>query len=172
MMPVLRDTAGSESMSSRHMCSIKVSAMAACICWECMMEEPLSFGLDMTGSVSAGNDLRRQWKEHHKLESTWIRWAFTAFYFKLGAYTCMTEKSKRLYWLKRGTIMTFVFYLNMHTFKTCVTILQLFIAESKQAWSNCNNFTDGTFSVQLKQMIDLFWWRMKMFHTYKFKEFF
>lgn len=28
-MPVLRDTAGSESMSSRHMCSMKVSAMAA-----------------------------------------------------------------------------------------------------------------------------------------------
>lgn len=60
MMPVLRDTAGSESMSSRHVCSRKVSAIAACICWVWMMEEPISFAFDMIGSVSAGNVLWRQ----------------------------------------------------------------------------------------------------------------
>lgn len=32
MMPVLRAVVGSESMSSRHMCSRKVSAMAALSC--------------------------------------------------------------------------------------------------------------------------------------------
>lgn len=56
-MPVLRDTAGSESMSSRHMCSMKVSAMAAWSCWVWMMEELMSFDFDMTGSASAGEVL-------------------------------------------------------------------------------------------------------------------
>lgn len=33
MMPVFLAMVGSESMSRRHMCSRKVSAMAACSCW-------------------------------------------------------------------------------------------------------------------------------------------
>lgn len=49
-MPVLRDTAGSESMSSRHMCSMKVSAIAAWSCCVWMMEELISFVFDMAGS--------------------------------------------------------------------------------------------------------------------------
>lgn len=56
-MPVLRDTAGSESMSSRHMCSSKVSAIAAWSCWVWMMEEPVSLDFDMFGAVSAGTVL-------------------------------------------------------------------------------------------------------------------
>lgn len=55
-MPVLRDTAGSESMSSRHMCSMKVSAIAAWSCWEWIM----SLDFDMAATVSAGNVLSRQ----------------------------------------------------------------------------------------------------------------
>lgn len=42
MMPVLRAVVGSESMSSRHMCSRKVSAMAALSCWCWMKAEPRS----------------------------------------------------------------------------------------------------------------------------------
>lgn len=67
MMPVLRDTAGSESMSSKHMCSIKDSAMAACSCWVWMMEEPESLDFDMTGSVSARKVLGRN-------KGKWERW--------------------------------------------------------------------------------------------------
>ena len=52
MIPVLRATAGSESMSRRHMCSRKVSAMAAWSCCVWMKAEPISFPLDMIGSVS------------------------------------------------------------------------------------------------------------------------
>lgn len=76
-MPVLRDSAGSESMSNRHKCSMKVSAMAACICWLLMMEEPASFAFDMTGSVSLGksyedrerNETCDKWVPIHKLVS-------------------------------------------------------------------------------------------------------
>lgn len=73
-MPVLRDTAGSESMSSRHMCSMKVSAIAAWSCWEWIM----SFDFDMAATVSAGNVLRRQqtnivlhaaWYLYHQLST-------------------------------------------------------------------------------------------------------
>lgn len=42
MMPVLRAVVGSESMSSRHMCSRKVSAMAALSCCVWMKAEPMS----------------------------------------------------------------------------------------------------------------------------------
>lgn len=49
MMPVLRAVVGSESMSSRHMCSRKVSAMAALSCCVWMKAEPMSrdFGWGM-----------------------------------------------------------------------------------------------------------------------------
>lgn len=43
MMPVLRAVVGSESMSSRHMCSRKVSAMAALSCCVWMKAEPMSW---------------------------------------------------------------------------------------------------------------------------------
>lgn len=42
MMPVLRAVVGAESMSSRHMCSRKVSAMAALSCCVWMKAEPMS----------------------------------------------------------------------------------------------------------------------------------
>ncbi|KAK0143808.1 Poly [ADP-ribose] polymerase 6 [Merluccius polli] len=45
MMPVLRDTAGSESMSRRHMCSRCVSAIAARSCWVFMMDAPASLAM-------------------------------------------------------------------------------------------------------------------------------
>lgn len=52
MMPVLRAVVGSESMSSRHMCSKKVSAMAALSCCVWMKAEPMSdfdWGIAITG---------------------------------------------------------------------------------------------------------------------------
>lgn len=51
MMPVFLATVGSESMSKRHMCSRKVSAMAACSCWVWMKADPASWCFDM---VEAG----------------------------------------------------------------------------------------------------------------------
>lgn len=53
MMPVLRAVVGSESMSSRHMCSRKVSAMAALSCWVWMKAEPMSrdFGMVFDGAT-------------------------------------------------------------------------------------------------------------------------
>lgn len=42
MMPVLRAVVGTESMSNRHMCSRKVSAIAALSCWVWMKAEPMS----------------------------------------------------------------------------------------------------------------------------------
>lgn len=42
MMPVLRAVMGGESMSRRHMCSKKVSAMAACSCCVWMKAVPAS----------------------------------------------------------------------------------------------------------------------------------
>lgn len=47
MMPVFLAMVGSESMSRRHMCSRKVSAMAACSCWVWMKAVPASWCLDM-----------------------------------------------------------------------------------------------------------------------------
>lgn len=40
--------------------------MAACSCWVWMMEEPISFDFDMTGSVSEGNVL---WRTGNKRET-------------------------------------------------------------------------------------------------------
>lgn len=47
MMPVFLAMVGSESMSRRHMCSRKVSAMAACSCWVWMKAVPASWCFDM-----------------------------------------------------------------------------------------------------------------------------
>lgn len=51
MMPVFLAVVGSESMSRRHMCSRKVSAMAACSCWVWMKAVPASWCLDMVTGV-------------------------------------------------------------------------------------------------------------------------
>ncbi len=55
MMPVLRAVVGLESMSSRHMCSRKVSAMAALSCCVWMKAEPMSrdfdWGMAITGAT-------------------------------------------------------------------------------------------------------------------------
>lgn len=46
MIPVLRAVVGSESMSSRHICSKKLSAIAALSCWVWMKAEPMSEDFD------------------------------------------------------------------------------------------------------------------------------
>lgn len=51
MMPVFLAMVGSESMSRRHMCSRKVSAMAACSCWVWMKAVPASWCFDMVTGV-------------------------------------------------------------------------------------------------------------------------
>lgn len=52
MMPVLRAVMGAESMSSRHMCSRNVSAMAACSCCVWMKADPASlWDFDMASEV-------------------------------------------------------------------------------------------------------------------------
>lgn len=64
MMPVLRAVVGSESMSSRHMCSRKVSAMAALSCCVWMKAEPMSRDFDWGISISGatGEVLRKKEK--------------------------------------------------------------------------------------------------------------
>lgn len=65
MMPVLRAVVGSESMSSRHMCSRKVSAMAALSCWVWMKAEPMSgdfnWGMAITGETGEVLQKKKYW---------------------------------------------------------------------------------------------------------------
>lgn len=51
IMPVFRAVVGSESMSRRHMCSRKVSAMAACSCWVWMKAVPASWCFDIVAGI-------------------------------------------------------------------------------------------------------------------------
>lgn len=51
MMPVFLAMVGSESMSKRHMCSRKVSAMAACSCWVWMKAVPASWCFDIVAGI-------------------------------------------------------------------------------------------------------------------------
>ena len=70
MMPVLRAVVGSESMSSRHMCSRKVSAMAALSCCVWMKAEPMSWALvlGILGGESTGVDLQEGGREERERE--------------------------------------------------------------------------------------------------------
>lgn len=63
MMPVLRAVVGSESMSNRHMCSRKVSAMAALSCCVWMKAEPMSFGRGMAIPFTVGQVLHAERKK-------------------------------------------------------------------------------------------------------------